>query len=110
MNQIKVNLSNGKQSPLFAASSAPDSQLKTLNITDPSSIRKIQGTITGNYIYELNFKKADGQEVGKIQSHQYNLDPEEVLGADEEIIGIYGKYNGSHIGSLSLIVWKPPKV
>ena len=60
MNQIKVNLSNGKQSPLFAGSSVLTYELKTLHITDPTSIRKIQGTATNEWIYELNFKKADG--------------------------------------------------
>ena len=66
MSEIQVNLSNGKSSPLFKARNAADSQLKTLNLSDATSITKIQGTNTDYDIYELNFKKADGQEVGKI--------------------------------------------
>ena len=109
MSHIQVNLSNGKSSPLFQASIAPDSELKTLNLSDASAIRKIQGTTTNTYIFELNFKKADGQEIGKIQSYQTSLDTEEVIASDEEIIGVYGKFHFGEIGSLSVIVWKPYK-
>ena len=66
MSEIQVNLSNGKSSPLFKARNAANSELKTLNLSDATSVRKIQGTATVRYIKELYFKKADGQEVGKI--------------------------------------------
>ena len=60
MTQIQVNLSNGKSSPVFAGSCSSNSELKTLNLSDATSIKKIQGTATNNWICELNFKKADG--------------------------------------------------
>ena len=110
MSHIQVDLSNGKSSTLFQASNAPDSELKTLNLSDASAVRKIQGTKDGTYIRELNFKKADGQEIGKIQTgYQTSLDTEEVIASDEEIIGVYGKFHNGDIGSLSMIVWKPYK-
>ena len=110
MSHIQVNLSNGKSSTLFQARNAPNSELKTLNLSDASAIRKIQGTNTNNVIFELNFKKADGQEIGKIQTgHEPRLDTEEVIASDEEIIGVYGKFHNNVIGSLSMIVWKPYK-
>ena len=80
-----------------------------MNLSDASAIRKIQGTTTDYYIYELNFKKADGQEIGKIQIYQTFLDTEEVIASDEEIIGVYGKFHNGDIESLSVIVWKPYK-
>jgi hypothetical protein len=45
ITQIQVNLSNGKSSPLFAASRTDKlSELKTLHIQDIEQVKRVQGT------------------------------------------------------------------
>ena len=91
--QIQVNLSNGKSSPLFAASRTDKlSELKTLHIQDIAQVKRVQGTNnSGNYIRQLIFKTAGGAEVGRTESGDPCLGPEDaVLSEGEEIIGVYG--------------------
>ncbi len=78
-----------------------------MHLSDASSIRRIQGTKIGCWIRELNLKRSDGQLVGKIQSEAgISMADEEVLAANEQIIGVYGTYFGV-ILSLGVIVWRP---
>ena len=78
-----------------------------MQLSDAPSIRRIQGSHYDFYIRELNFKRADGQLVGMIQSQAgISMAPEEVLADDEQIIGVYGEYSYT-IDSLSIIVWRP---
>ena len=94
-------------SPLFKGSEKPNSDRKTVQFSDATSIRRIQGTKIDIFIRELNFKRADGQQVGRIQSKAgISMAPEEVLADDEQIIGVYGEYSYT-IDSLSIIVWRP---
>ncbi len=94
-------------SPLFKGSNKPDSDIKTVHLSDATAIRRIQGTNTSNWILELNLKRADGQIVGRIQSEAgYPMADEEVLAPNEQIIGVYGTY-ASTIWSLGMIVWRP---
>ena len=94
-------------SPLFKGAKKPDSGIKTVHLSDAPSIRKIQGTKIGEWIRELNLKRADGHLVGRIQSEAgVDMAPEEVLAEDEQIIGVYGT-NCLLIMSLGVIVWRP---
>ncbi len=98
-----------------------------MHLSDAPSIRRIQGTNIGDWLRELNFKRAEGQLVGKdnwytrvinfmradgqlegrIQSEAgFPMAPEEVLADDEQIIGVYGTNCGC-IMSLGMIVWRP---
>ena len=92
ITQIQVNLSNGKSSPLFAASRTTNlSELKTLHIQDIAQVKRVQGTNNGTHIRQLIFKTAGGAEVGRTESGAPYLGPEDaVLSEGEEIIGIYG--------------------
>ena len=92
ITQIQVNLSNGKSSPLFAASRTDKlSELKTLHIQDIAQVKRVQGTNGDNLIRQLIFKTAGGAEVGRTESDYPYLEPEDaVLSEGEEIIGVYG--------------------
>ena len=92
ITQIQVNLSNGKSSPLFAASKTTDlSEVKTLHIQDIAQVKRVQGTNGDNLIRQLIFKTAGGAEVGRTESGDPCLGPDEaVLSEGEEIIGVYG--------------------
>ena len=92
ITQIQVNLSNGKSSPLFAASKTDKlSELKTLHIQDIAQVKRVKGTNNGNYIHQLIFKTAGGAEVGRTASGEPYLGEEDaVLSEGEEIIGVYG--------------------
>ena len=92
ITQIQVNLSNGKSSPLFAASKTDKlSELKTLHIQDIAQVKRVQGTNSVACIRQLIFKTAGGAEVGKTESGEPYLGPEDaVLSEGEEIIGVYG--------------------
>ena len=92
ITQIQVNLSNGKSSPLFAASKTDKlSELKTLHIQDIAQVKRVQGTKNSSNIHQLIFKTAGGAEVGKMQGDNNYLGPDdEVLSEGEEIVGIYG--------------------
>ena len=67
--QIQANLSNGKSSTLFAASTTSNlSELKTLHIQDIAQVKRVQGTNNSDYyIRQLIFKTAGGAEVGRMQ-------------------------------------------
>ncbi len=94
-------------SPLFKGGKEPDSALQTVHLRDAPSIRRIQGTKKGYCIYELNLMRADGQLEGKIKSSAGEPMEEEILAADEQIIGVYGRTNHKDIVSLGMIVWSP---
>jgi hypothetical protein len=90
--QIQANLSNGKSSTLFAASTTSNlSELKTLHIQDIAQVKRVQGTNNSDCIHQLIFKTAGGAEVGRMQGDNNYLGPDdEVLLEGEEIVGIYG--------------------
>jgi len=78
-----------------------------VNLSDAPSIRRIQGTKIHEWIRELKFKRADGQQLGRIQSQaRCPMADEEVLADDEQIIGVYGTMEYD-IVSLGMIVWRP---
>ena len=60
----------------------------------------------------LSFAKKDGTEITKISLEKTKFGKETVLSDDEEIIGIYGTKEVSHVmfAQLGFIVWKPPKL
>jgi hypothetical protein len=93
---------------LFKGSDEPDSGIKTVNLSDAPSIRRIQGTSTEIGIHELNLMRADGQLEGRIQSRAgIPMANEGVLADDEQIIGVYGTTELYTIASLGMIVWRP---
>jgi hypothetical protein len=68
IQQIQVNLSNGKSSPLFKGSNTKDlSELKTLRIQDIAQVKRVQGTEIHSCIRQLIFRTAEGAEVGRME-------------------------------------------
>jgi hypothetical protein len=55
----------------------------------------------------LIFKRIDGHEVCRIVSYDKPKTAEELLAAGEQIIGVYGHYDGSYIAGMGFLVWKP---
>ena len=76
-----MTLSNGESSPVFAGYFTKEvSDFKTLNIADSSLVRKVQGTkYEGEAIRQLIFKQQNGKEIGRIESENKHLGPEQVL-------------------------------
>jgi len=70
IQQVKVNLSNGFSSNMFAGSDTDElSELKTLHIKDIAQIKRVQGLTDEYYIHELIFKITDGTEEGRIEAY-----------------------------------------
>jgi hypothetical protein len=85
------------------------SEFKTLNIVYASLVKRIQGTKRSSDLRQIIFKKQDGSEISRIESENNAIGDEHTLNQDEEIIGIYGGYDGALTDSVGIIVWTPPK-
>lgn len=109
---IQVVLSNGTESPVFLAKAGNPvnaDNMKEALLTP--AIRKVRGTVAGNYVYEATCLGEKGEEISSIKTNGAGT-KEYALGAEEEIIGVYGAkdYHGGNIfHSLGFIVWVPPK-
>ena len=71
-------------SQLFNGKGKPTSGIQTVHFSDAPSIRRIQGTKFGDYMRELNFKRADGHLVGKDNFLKRVLN---FMGADGQLEG-----------------------
>jgi hypothetical protein len=110
IHSIQITLSNGQTSPLFAGPGKDNlSDFKTLQIGDASLIKRVQGTKKGKSMRQIILKKQDGSEIGRIESEDNSIGHEHALNTDEEIIGVYGGYDGANTYSIGIIVWTPPK-
>jgi hypothetical protein len=58
---------------------------------------------------QIIFKKQDGSEIGRIESENNHTGDEHTLNSNEQIIGIYGGYDGHDTYSIGIIVWTPPQ-
>lgn len=97
---------------MFAGKGCDAAGLKELK-GDLSQVKVLSGTSLGQQVVaKLKLKKKDGSLIAQIDNGDQAASKwgaaEIKLGDKEEIIGIFGSRNDSHISRLGFIVWQPP--
>ncbi len=84
-------LSNGVASPVFNVSNLNVQSMQSVNVSDFSLVKRVNGTKDYNTLSCLIFSKKDGTLIAKVEkSSGKPYGSESVIGDSEEIIGIYG--------------------
>ena len=94
---------------MLGGSGLSDSAKKTVHLGDVANIRQIQGTVDIWPIFQLIFKRENGDEVGRIDTGESGYPLSDVvtrLADGEELIG-FACQTGRDIVGLSAVVWKP---
>ncbi len=80
---------------MFNAPGTNDQDMLSFNIPDYSQVKRVNGTQQGFNLGGLIFRKSDGTQIEKVETISKPYGAEFVLEYAEEIIGIFGKTDGS---------------